>query len=107
MKEIIVIEGNIPKNLYINADNIKAIREQVPETFEELKELCEELEGKKIITTSTGIIIEDDCIEFHGLQFLKSGIICHETEIDEGLAIRLNRTPQQMWNIIKSLVGEE
>ena len=107
MKEIIVIEGNIPKNLYINADNIKAIREQVPETFEELRELCKELEGKKIITTSTGITIEDDCIEFHGLQFLKSGIICHETEIDEGLAIRLNRTPQQMWNIIKSLVGEE
>ena len=81
--------------------------EQVPETFVELKTMCEELEGKKIITTSTGIIIEDDCIEFHGLQFLKSGIICHETEIDEGLAIRLNRTPQQMWNIIKSLVGEE
>lgn len=89
-------------------ENTKKV-EQVPETFEELKELCKELEGKKIITTSTGIIIEDDYIEFHGLQFLKSGTISHETEIDKGLAIRLNRTPKQMWQIIKNLIiiGEE
>ena len=74
--------------------------ENVLETFEELKLLCKNLKNPK---TSTGIVIKDDYVEFHGLLFLASGIVCHETEIDKNLAIVKNRTIAQMWNIIKNL----
>lgn len=74
--------------------------EQVPETWEELKELCKDLESKDVFITSAG-----DCIEYHGLQFWVSGTVCHETE--KFYSIKSDRTPQQMWNIIKSLIGEE
>ena len=73
---------------------------QVPTTWEELKELCEDLESKDVFITSAG-----DCIEYHGLQFWVSGTVCHETE--KFYSIKSDRTPQQMWQIIKSLIGEE
>lgn len=54
--------------------------EQIPETFEELKELC------KDITLD--------------LKICKDGTIyCYE------YLLAKNRTPAQMWNIIKNLIG--
>lgn len=91
MKEIMVIkdeqaidEWNRTIAQFIDVDNkiYKAEFIKVPETFEELKELC------KGITVS--------------LKICKDGTIyCYE------YLLAKNRTPQQMWNIIKSLIGEE
>lgn len=107
MKERIVIEADkkvcviSPTGITISPTDFDGhTKEQVPETFEELKDLCEDLEGKDVFITSAG-----DCIEYHGLQFWVSGIVCHETE--KFYSIKSDRTPQQMWNIIKSLIGEE
>lgn len=73
-------------NEYVNNFNFDCAFErkveQVPETWEELKELC------KNITID--------------LKLTKDGkIYCYELLIAE------NRTPQQMWQIIKNLIGEE
>ena len=73
-------------NEYVNNFNFDCAFErkveQVPETWEELKELC------KNITID--------------LKLTKDGkIYCYEHLIAE------NRTPQQMWQIIKNLIGEE
>ena len=117
MKERIVIERNEDTSEYYKKfpnrsgkqiEHIEVLApieqnvrfEQVPETFEELKELCKDLEDKDVFITSAG-----DCIEYHGLQFWVSGTVCHETE--KFYSIKSDRTPQQMWQIIKSLIGEE
>jgi len=56
-------------------------KEQVPETFEELNELCKDIEVD--------------------LKLTKDGkIYCYEHLIAQ------NRTPAQMWVIIKNLVGD-
>lgn len=72
--------------------------EQVPKTFKELKELCKGLKEEDILVTN-------DCIVFRDLNFYKSGIICVPNS--EYFSISTNRTPAQMWNIIKNLIGEE
>ena len=65
----------------LNENRIVAVKEQVPETWEELKELC------KDITV--------------GLKICKDGTVyCCE------LCIAKNRTPAQMWEIIMGLLGE-
>ena len=86
MKERIVIED------FVCNDNCKrkdcevcfkerSKKEQVPETWEDLKELCK------------GITV--------GLKICKDGTVyCYEH------CIAKNRTPQQMWQIIKGLIGE-
>lgn len=86
------INGNC---LYGEKDLIK---EKVPETFEELKELCKKLKEEDILVTN-------DCIDFRDLNFYKSGLIC--VPDSEYFSISTGRTPAQMWAIIKSLVGEE
>ena len=90
-------------NEYVNNFNFDCAFERkvekVPENWEELKELCEDLESKDVFITSAG-----DCIEYHGLQFWVSGTVCHETE--KFYSIKSDRTPQQMWQIIKNLIGE-
>lgn len=119
MQEIITIKGKEPKEvirklvkasslrmyealknenrIFICGEELK--RERVPETFDELKELCEDLESKDVFITSAG-----DCIEYHGLQFWVSGTVCHETE--KFYSIKSDRTSQQMWKIIMGLLGE-
>ena len=68
-------------NLKNNLD-IDLKKEQIPETFEELKEMCKNISVD--------------------LKFTKEGTVyCYEHCIAE------NRTPAQMWEIIKSLIGEE
>ena len=97
MKDIIVIEDRDLVNHYKNSFDSKAKLVSVPETFEELKELCKGLKEEDILVTN-------DCIVFRDLNFYKSGIIC--VPDSEYFSISQGRTPQQMWNIIKSLVGE-
>ena len=74
--------------------------EQVPETWEDLKDLCNELEGKDVFITSAG-----DCIEFRGLLFWQDGSITTDKELV--YAIKTEVTPARVWQIIKSLIGEE
>lgn len=57
-------------------------KEQVPETFEELNELCKDIEVDLKLTSD-------------------GKIYCYEYLIAE------NRTPAQMWAIIKNLVGDK
>ena len=69
----------------------------VPETFEELKELCKD--NKKL-----GIGLE--FIEFNefSMVFKREGIICCSGD-DEIVAV--NRTPEQMWEIIRNLMEDK
>lgn len=71
--------------------------EKCPTNWEELKELCKRLKEEDILATN-------DCIVFRDLIFYKSGIIC--VPDSEYFSISQNKTPQQMWGIIKTLVGE-
>lgn len=110
MKERIVIErpiNNINDDDYIHIyhfaqkEDMKYKVEQVPETFEELKELCKDLEGKNVFITCGG-----ECIEFNGLSFWQDGRISHDAD-QSMYAIKLDVTPARQWQIIKSLIGEE
>lgn len=70
---------------------------EVPETFDELKELCKD--NDKI-----GIGLEFIEYDNFTIVFKREGKILG---CGDDLIIAENRTPQQMWNIIKSLIGEE
>lgn len=99
MKERIIITGNVPKNFYVNSDDIIAIREKVPETFEDLKELCKDLKDVDIE--------EADEMDVARIIIHNADLIYFEDEI---LMIagfkKLEIKPEQMWTIIKSLVGD-
>ena len=100
MKERIVIEDfSCPDNCKRKDCEVcfkeRSKKEQVPETFEELKELCKNIKG---------CYIGENYINLSEkwLSFLNDGqIICHFYFITN------NATPAQMWQIIKGLVGEE
>lgn len=77
-------------------------KEQVPETWEELKELVKNFSGKinkNISGYSVGKTAITIVFDGFNLHFDKDGIFND--------FIRLNRTPAQMYQIIKSLIGEE
>lgn len=94
-------DENCPQKYSVNGNCLHIekdlIKEQVPETWEELKELCADLEGKDVFITCGG-----DSIEFHNLWFWKDGTICYNRE-----DIKICVTVSRMWQIIKSLIGEE
>ena len=124
MKEIIVIKKHelytlldcLPMPMITDEDLEKEIKEgrkivlfgkerkaeKVPESWEELKELCEELEGKNVFIINAG-----NCIEFNGLYFWKDGSITTTQNNNDIWATKTNLTPARQWNIIKSLIGEE
>ena len=111
MKEIMVIkdeqaidEWNRTIAQFIDVDNkiYKAEFIKVPENWEELKELCEELEGKNVFIINAG-----NCIEFNGLYFWIDGSITTTENNNDIWATRTNLTPARQWNVIKSLIGEE
>lgn len=97
-------------NEYVNNFNFdcefKRKIEQVPETFEEIKQLLHN--DKKVFNKSVKKIeISEFMIEIH----FKLQTICflHNGEIVEPNCLRpivTDRTPQQMWQIIKNLIGE-
>ncbi len=99
MEEIVVI----PKDdlVYIKPKYNKMERYiKVPETFEELKDLCKDLESKNVFIINAG-----NCIEFNGLYFWKDGRISHDAD-QSMYAIKLDVTPARQWQIIKSFIGE-
>lgn len=79
---------------------------QVPETFEEIKQLLHN--DKKVFNKSVKKIeISEFMIEIH----FKLQTICflHNGEVVEPNCLRpivTDRTPAQMWQIIKNLIGE-
>lgn len=127
MKERIVIDNNqhLPRASYyvakdghydvgtvnyatpetiLNENRIVAVKEQVPETFEELKELCKNLKSKFVTIYNNTITIDFPSIN-GGNNFY---IHITEKEIDINISIfAQNRTIPQLWAFIKSLIGEE
>ena len=76
--------------------------EQVPETWEELKELCKGLKGIEFFYDKVA------CVEYININdviaFNENGLMLTTKHNYDILAKR--RTLQQMWQIIKNLVGE-
>lgn len=103
MKEIVVI----PKDdlVYIKPKYNKMERYiKVPENFSELKELCKGIKGVEYAGGNT----KGEIIEISNIWFAENGEIWGYTDDFTGICnISKDRTPQQMWNIIKSLIGEE
>lgn len=117
MKEIIVLE--IPKDMCDNCNGcdkptsalVECYLEEprqayetvkVPETWEELKELCKDI--KEVTITEEGHINVDL------VYFTKDGEIYTYVEgvltSSIFLPVSKDRTPQQMWQIIMGLLGE-
>ena len=76
--------------------------EQVPESWEELKELCKKT-GHYAVNILKGGLLNKEYIFIFGLSFRDNGDI----EDIENNNVAENRTPAQMWNIIKNLIKEK
>ena len=75
----------------------------VPETWEDLKELCEDIKGIEFASGNA----KGEIIQLDNIWFAENGDIWGYSENwEEVCVIGKNRTPQQMWQIIKSLIGE-
>ncbi len=91
-------------NACVKCFNKNGKKEQVPESWEELKELVknnifeDDRNGVKI-----GEMIKVEYILIDGKSFMPYGYILDEDNNE----FAKNLTPAQMWNIIKSLIGEE
>lgn len=70
----------------------------VPETWEELKELCKGLKNIEIYNNSICVTNSDIIL----IRFYDAGKIRNSG----GEIVMENRTPAQMWQIIKGLIGE-
>lgn len=118
MKERIVLE--IPKDMCDNCngcdkptsalvecflDEPRQVYEtiKVPETFSDLLTLCKNTKGCFVLRISNGEYIEvpTDLIGY-SFTFYQDGRIF----ADEDVCIKEKATPQQMWQIIKNLVGD-
>lgn len=81
-----------------------SVIEQIPETWEELKELCKNLKGIEFVSKNTKVQI----LQLNNIWFAESGDIWSYTDDFTGTCnIAKDRTPQQMWSFIKSLIREE
>lgn len=92
-------------NEYVNNFNFdcefKRKIEQVPETFEELKELC-----RKLKIGDCEVYITLQLTDKMKLYFYDNGeIIGAYLDFEYEFSLVKNRTPQQMWQIIKNLIG--
>lgn len=84
--------------------NEHSITEQVPETWEELKELCKDIKGVEF----AGGNAKGEIIEISNIWFAENGEIWGYTDDFTGICnISKDRTPQQMWQIIMGLLGEK
>ena len=110
MKERMVIErpiNNINDDDYIHIyhfarkEYLKYKIEKLPETFDELIEIC--IDTFKYISVGEFSNTNQKYMIIKELTFCENGNILNE----KGYNIVVKRTPQQMWNIIKSLIGEE
>ena len=109
MKERIVIEEfSCPDNCKRKDCEVcfkeRSKKEQVPETWEDLKELCKEIKG---LHKNYNIEVFDDVIFVMDSKAVLLKLYDDGEIKDSGSeVIGEGRTPQQMWNIIKSLIGE-
>ena len=86
----------------------------VPETFEELKELCKELEKQvenlivEFLPPKTHYDCEVIWFRQYGLWVDSNGFVLFKKSLDEDMiGGARKRTPAQRWAIIKNLIGEE
>jgi ABC-type glycerol-3-phosphate transport system substrate-binding protein len=80
----------------------------LPETFEELKELCKKLEPKLVKENSlyeTQITLNINKGGYYA--FYPDGTIIFKASNSINYTIAKNRTMSQMFQFIKSLIGEE
>lgn len=78
--------------------------EFVSETFEELKELCKGIKGVEF----AGGNAKGEIIQLDNIWFAENGEIWgYSDNWEEVCNIAQNRTPAQMYQIIKNLIGEE
>jgi len=85
--------------------------EQVPETFEELKELCKKINSKIVNENAmyeSQIIIDTDKGYF-GFYYYSTGRIdiVFKSAYSTNHTVAKKRTIPQTWSFIKSLIGEE
>lgn len=73
--------------------------EKIPESWKELKELCKEIE----------VDAEEDYIELFGVLVGSNILFCKDGAIflNTDCCFKEKATPQQMWAIIKNLIGEK
>lgn len=86
----------------------KAKYEELPETYEELRSLCiaKSTKEEMIYIFSEWKQPNIEYLQTHTLRFYKDGTIRNGGDAEEGYIIAKDRTPQQMWQIIKALVQE-
>lgn len=98
-QEPLVVTDSTPL-LYLQRRGFKNIKtKEVPETWEELCELCKRLENVFVINGR-------NCIEFNGLYFWKDGSVCVSENNNDIWATKTKVSPERMWQIIKNLVEE-
>ena len=88
---------------YLNRKPYILVENKVPETWEELCELVDNLPTRAFESKHTGADYIGLVVQKKGMFFEKKGMKIRERR----LLITKNRTPQQMWQIIKNLIGEE
>lgn len=116
MKEKIVVENKafLNKTDFVCIEDIvkdlkvEYKKEQVPESYEELRSLC-----FKIGTKDNHVFVFGDWgkgneyLMTHCLKFYPDGKICMDGDNVNEFVVAENKSPQQMWQIIKALIGEE
>lgn len=123
MEDRIIITGNTPADIVIHSLKVasefyipitdsknisptntfvgnKIIKEQVPETFEELKEMCKDIKG----VDYAGGNAKGEMIIFDKIWFAENGEIWgYNDNYDDICHIGKSKTPSQMWQMIKIL----
>lgn len=124
MKNIVIIPEDkikvltschsFPANGYFTFEKEDAEVKRVPESWEELKELCKEINDKyyKKFKKNKIYLIEEDFIEFtgddmYGFRVDKDDTLFTLSSNDFDQIFKTNQTLKQIWNIIKNLIGEE
>ena len=110
MKEITIVESLPCEKDICKKDNCAKCYtehsrvEQVPENFADLLTLCKDTKGCFVLRASDREYIEvpTDLIGY-SFTFYQDGQIF----ADEDVCVKEKATPQQMWGIIKNLIGEE
>lgn len=111
MKAITIIENCNCKGCPANRASAECVmclndrtkREQVPETYEELRSLCIEISTKEDhihIFNDWGT--NNEFLMTHSLKFYPDGTIC--VNGDNEFIIAKNKTVVEMWNIIRALL---
>ena len=98
-------------NACVECFNKNGKKEQVPETFEELKELCKKINSKIVNENAmyeSQIIIDTDKGYF-GFYYYSTGRIdiVFKSAYSTNHTIAKRRTIPQTWAFIKLLIGEE